>query len=476
MAANAGHSNISVILDHDHIPPYCRHGPALLFERYNSKQCKNERFFACSACRDRKECSFYLLENDFIQKKKSRTSLQNVYSKNLPSKKLHKRLILYKKLKPQERKYCCDCSTIVFPDELSNHVNHTIHDNITKKQLMYPSYLLSAISNNKTNAQYLFSKSTVEFLKGCIQNLNFHKMLCVGAPRLHEAILNEKSDLSSVLEGDEDMCTNDTGKIEREENEKDCSSLLLDIDERLSQFHAASNFCRYNMFNHHFFENDTDYEVYLKFMQCDANENLILIMDPPFGGLVEVLANNYLKISAQWKELNNSSSELPLFWIFPYFMEAKIMEHLPSMKMMDYKINYENHKYFKDGPSGRKSGSPVRIFTNIDLAEIKLPDCDYRFCAICKRYVQKENKHCEICDKCTSKDGKTYKHCHLCNRCVKPSRFHCTQCQMCVLQDHVCGKPVNLGCHICGDQSHKQKSCPKKRKVFVKKKKKKLSR
>lgn len=38
--------------------PYCEHGPTLLFNKLS--QGKEERYFACSACRDRNLCSFYM--------------------------------------------------------------------------------------------------------------------------------------------------------------------------------------------------------------------------------------------------------------------------------------------------------------------------------------------------------------------------------------------------------------------------------
>lgn len=39
--------------------PHCAHGPTLLFRRTFDSSDRFEDFFACSACRNRKECSFY---------------------------------------------------------------------------------------------------------------------------------------------------------------------------------------------------------------------------------------------------------------------------------------------------------------------------------------------------------------------------------------------------------------------------------
>lgn len=40
--------------------PNCDHGPTLLFQRTFNSSNRIDEFYACSACRSRKECSFYL--------------------------------------------------------------------------------------------------------------------------------------------------------------------------------------------------------------------------------------------------------------------------------------------------------------------------------------------------------------------------------------------------------------------------------
>lgn len=42
--------------------PRCPHGPTILFSRVIDMKRRN--FFACSACRDRKDCNFFLWENE----------------------------------------------------------------------------------------------------------------------------------------------------------------------------------------------------------------------------------------------------------------------------------------------------------------------------------------------------------------------------------------------------------------------------
>lgn len=88
--------------------------------------------------------------------------------------------------------------------------------------------------------------------------------------------------------------------------------------------------------------------------------------DPPFGGRIEPIVVTLTCINELYKKLNMVNNDLPMFWIFPYFMEPQILNHCPNFQMLDYKVEYENHSSFQTGPKGRKQGSPVRIFTNVD--------------------------------------------------------------------------------------------------------------
>ncbi|XP_052590892.1 rRNA N6-adenosine-methyltransferase ZCCHC4 isoform X3 [Peromyscus californicus insignis] len=239
-------------------------------------------------------------------------------------------------------------------------------------------------------------------------------------------------------------------------------SLLLDIDFRYSQFYLEDSFCRYNMFNHHFFDGKAALEVCRAFLQEEEGDGVIMVTDPPFGGLVEPLAITFKKLIAMWKEgqsQDDSQKELPIFWIFPYFFESRICHFFPSFHMLDYQVDYDNHTLYKHGKTGRKQ-SPVRIFTNIPPNKIVLPTEEgYRFCSLCQRYVSLENQHCMHCNSCTSKDGRKWSHCFLCKKCVKPSWIHCSTCNRCALPDHSCAGPKD-GCFICGALDHKRSNCP----------------
>ena len=53
------------------------------------------------------------------------------------------------------------------------------------------------------------------------------------------------------------------------------------------------------MFNHHFFD-ETDDEILKECFSGEYGESAALVIDPPFGGLVEVLAHNVKKIMSIW--------------------------------------------------------------------------------------------------------------------------------------------------------------------------------
>ena len=67
-----------------------------------------------------------------------------------------------------------------------------------------------------------------------------------------------------------------------------------------AQFYEEEEFCHYNMFNHHFFE-EHSHDTFTKFIAEPDFGKLVLVTDPPFGGRVEVLAHVIKKISAAYQ-------------------------------------------------------------------------------------------------------------------------------------------------------------------------------
>lgn len=93
---------------------------------------------------------------------------------------------------------------------------------------------------------------------------------------------------------------------------------------------------------------------------------MVIITDPPFGGRTEPILFTLQKINESYQKLNNRNDKIPLFWIYPYFMEPHITYINSEFSMLDYKIEYENHGAFGKGPKARKLGSPIRIFTTVN--------------------------------------------------------------------------------------------------------------
>lgn len=434
-----------VVSEKDRPAPCCPHGPTLLFEKVGEEGAQGRRFYACSACRDRKDCHFFQWEDEKVSDARFLAREQENKSKLPPftHKEYSARFNRFVSLALHEKRFCAECQLLLLPEEHAAHSSHRLTE-LTTAQLRRPSVLLRPLENKKSNAQYLFADRSAHFLLDTVVRLGFKKVLCVGTPRLHELI-----------------------KVKNlEKKDKPMKSLLLDIDFRYAQFYGQDEFCHYNMFNHHFFGGEASKKVLLNFLSESDGDRVVMVADPPFGGLVKPLANSFSLISHTWTTQQKSDSavaEMPMMWIFPYFFEPRILECLPSFRMLDYQVDYDNHPLYKHGKTGRKQ-SPVRIFTNISPRDIVLPKEEgYRFCLVCERHVWSLNKHCPKCNLCPSKDGREWKHCSTCGKCFKPTWRHCGSCGRCALPDHPCGSgKEQQGCFNCGSLEHKRKACPRK--------------
>ncbi|XP_071101771.1 rRNA N(6)-adenosine-methyltransferase ZCCHC4-like [Haliotis cracherodii] len=446
MSANI--SNVDVILDTEDLDvPSCPHGPALLFIKYDQdgdKPGKQRKFFACSAFRDRKQCRFFQYADEKISKEKMEE--RKLITKGNSPKYSHEDLwnrsqrLQHTQVHDSARVYCHTCDLLLLPEEHQQHKGHTLKMNISCSLLQRPTQLFQPQDNNKTYAQYLFASSTVTFTLEALDKLGVTHVLCVGAPRIHEAVTNRSGS---------------KGHSTR--------TLLLDLDARYMQVYSSSQFCRFNMFNFHFFDSETSQQVYQDFVTPSPEKRVAIVTDPPFGGMVEALARTMSRIMFDCLRQDKDEEEVitvPVLWFFPYFLEKRITEAIPALHMLDYKVDYDNHSLFS---AKKKKGSPVRIFTNLQARQIPLPSSEgYRWCEVCEQYSAEENKHCDKCGRCTSKDGTSYVHCETCERCVKPSWAHCSSCNRCQLQDHKCGSSQESGCHICGQSGHKRRDCPLK--------------
>ncbi|KAJ9592971.1 hypothetical protein L9F63_015341 [Diploptera punctata] len=418
--------------------PSCPHGPMLLFRRIANGM--ERSFYACSTCRNRKDCNFFLWADEKLScvKAKAWELEKERLVPKINHEKLYKQFLLLKTLCAEERAFCNKCNCLLIKSDINEkHSGHNVKINITDHNLEHPSELLQPLVNAKKEAQYFFTSCTTSRIVGMLHSLGIRKVLCICAPRIHELIRSEKS--------------------------LQMKSLLLDIDYRYHNFYNSEEFCWFNAFNNYFFSHEESLHTLRTFLE-NGDERIGLVMDPPFGGRVEPLANTVQELIKLHRELCPAVKEdLIVFWIFPYFMEPQILASCPGFTMLDYKVNYNNHISFASGPKGRKYGSPVRIFTNARPEDIVLPEEEgYKYCSLCQRWVSEENQHCKFCSKCTSKDGQTYVHCGKCKRCVKPSWKHCNVCKRCCLPSHVCGEfiPSNI-CFNCGEAGHKKQDCAK---------------
>ncbi|XP_057305849.1 rRNA N6-adenosine-methyltransferase ZCCHC4-like isoform X2 [Hydractinia symbiolongicarpus] len=397
--------------------PLCEHGPTLLFERFTVGK-GSRKYYACSACRDRKECDFFQWADEKLTKGKllRQKEVKKILSKKRKSPDVIK----------ENDEWCIQCESSV---TIQNKDEHREHETkiLSLSDVESPSHLLTAKENKKYNAQYFFDQETIKFLSTTISRLGYKNILCIGTPRLFE-VLRLKSDISVFL---------------------------LDIDKRLHQFYSSNSFLQYNMFNNFFFEKN-GVEKCKGFLSQKSPIETLIIVDPPFGGLVNILAKT---LKSLWKM--GSEEVLPTILVFPYFLESHVNKNIGDFTMLDYKVSYSNHPHYTNN-SKNPRGSPVRVFTNIPADRVALPQEGYRFCKLCQRYVYKGNRHCKICKLCTSKDGRTYVHCKTCKKCVKPGRVHCDTCGSCEPANHECGRE-KIGCHICGDLNHKRRDCPQKK-------------
>ena len=98
-------------------------------------------------------------------------------------------------------------------------------------------------------------------------------------------------------------------------------------------FYDVNDFVKFNMFNCHFFKDSSHKQAYLDFMA--RSEKLTIIIDPPYGGMVKLIANTIEKLK---KDFKGQASNLTIMVFYPYFIEPWINKWLPDLKMVDYRV------------------------------------------------------------------------------------------------------------------------------------------
>lgn len=192
----------------------------------------SKQYYACSACRNHKECNFYVLKEDVNRASTIRLSdnwkkrLEQIIldlKKRNPYKKYFKILLSYrsslpgninedpkisssvtfksKKLKENFLKanYCYSCSCL-FTNNDNSHLNCKVLSNLTYDQLLHPTEIVIPKTDTKTHAQYFFSKETATDIVTLLKQLNVSKILCIGAPRIHELVSNNNEiNIKSIM-------------------------------------------------------------------------------------------------------------------------------------------------------------------------------------------------------------------------------------------------------------------------------------
>lgn len=175
-------------------------GPSLLFGRETNGELS--KFYACSACRDRKLCPFYA-EHGREPSKQQKQMWEQERKKNLPFYHHQKLFIHYNRVmgeNPVKRAYCHKCEKLLLISEKEKHIDHDITENLSDYQMTHPSEILKPLENSKKEAQYLFSKKAVTDIIDLLKNLNAESVLCIGTPRIHEYITqNLEGKMSSLL-------------------------------------------------------------------------------------------------------------------------------------------------------------------------------------------------------------------------------------------------------------------------------------
>lgn len=435
-------SCVELLHDDSSNVPCCDHGPGLLFRRLGIS-CKNDGrvFYACSACRRRKDCQFFVWKEEASRCNSSWNVVKRRVLPDLTHHQLHERFLELLKCKPCERHFCCR-KLLSKEDARKHHFEHSFTNPVSDDDLRRPSRLLHADVNNATKAQYFFSDSSTRFVVDTLERLNFDRVLCVGTPTLHEHL---------------------------REHRPDVKSLLLDIEQAYEQFYGPDEFCWFNMFNNFHFRGEQSKTVVRD--RLATGSRCAVVVDPPFGGLVDAVARTLDQITEQAAALG---CELNLFWFFPYFNEKRIVKALPRLRMLDYAVDYENHATFNGAHGKRAKGSPVRIFTDVPLGQIPLPESGYALCAQCDRWVARHNNHCAVCNDCPSKDGGPYRHCERCGVCVKQANEHCPVCNKCLPPGHDC-QSKGVTCFACKQPGHKSTECTQRPTVESTNSKRKLS-
>lgn len=181
---------IDVIIRDPATNPKCKHGPTILF----SSRTDSKKFFSCAGTRS-KDCFFL----DYDSFRPERLEEYSQKPDNIINLQLQVSLEELQKLPQSQRIYCKTCCTFI--KTLSHHESHDFVREINNEFLKEPSLFLPQLDDDKLNAQYFFDDNTLDFICSMFESLNLKKIICVGAPRLHDYIRTHKPDFEVNLAG-----------------------------------------------------------------------------------------------------------------------------------------------------------------------------------------------------------------------------------------------------------------------------------
>ena len=144
-------------------------GPMLLFERFFKDGRSPRRFYACSASRDRKDCSFFQWEEEKISEARKKVHKEIIKtSRLLFIEACHKYQSIFESLDNLQRKkclFCHSCGLLFMPEEKGKHCTHEFEQ---AGDLTKPTVLMRPRENEKTQA--VSSKVFLHFICSAISS------------------------------------------------------------------------------------------------------------------------------------------------------------------------------------------------------------------------------------------------------------------------------------------------------------------
>lgn len=228
-------SPIEVVVEDVTSHPLCLHGPTLLFSN------EKGRYFGCSSCRNKKDCTIHIDEEDW-EKENVKKRNEKYYSliPKIDKASAWKNFNEVKSCHYSNRAYCNTCKELYIMSQSKKHLkDHRVTMSLTDEQLTHPSSWLPTLENDAVEAQYMFTKKSVGTILGILKNNKISNIICIGTPSVHEAA----------------------------QAHPDYDSILLDFDTRHHLFNAPNKYIWYNMFNNYMFNGNEDERILNKFFK-----------------------------------------------------------------------------------------------------------------------------------------------------------------------------------------------------------------